>query len=301
MQQDQAAVSSLQRRTEVATGVRAWTLRGRFLVRQPLATIGALLVLAIFICAVLAPVLAPYRYTAGSLADALQGPSRAHLLGTDWVGRDVLSRIIYGARSAVVIGFGATGAAVVLAILIGVCGSYYRRVDLSVQRLLDVWLAMPALVLILTALSIFGSGIPQIIVCLGAVLAAGASRVIRAAALAVSHAEYVTAARAIGAGDGRVVWRHVLPNVLPTVIVVSTAQVGAAILIEATLGFLGYGVPPPTPTWGQMLSMQGMTYFTTRPLLAIWPGLAIMLAVYGFNMLGDGLRDALDPKMRGRA
>jgi len=268
---------------------------------QPLALAGALLVITILVCALFAPLLAPYSYAAGKLGDALQGPTRAHILGTDWVGRDVLSRIIYGARSAALIGFGATAAALVLAILIGVCGSYYRRLDLAVQRLLDIWLAMPALVLILTALSIFGSGVPQIIVCLGAVLAAGASRVIRSAALAVSRAEYVAAAKSTGASDYRIVWRHVLPNVLPTIIVVSTAQVGAAILIEATLGFLGYGVPPPTPTWGQMLSLQGMTYFTTRPLLAIWPGLAIMLAVYGFNMLGDGLRDALDPRMRGRA
>ncbi len=300
MQERNALLIPLRRPAQGLAGLRALLPRLRPGLRQPLALAGAALVLAILICAVFAPALAPYGYATGKLSAALEGPSRAHLLGTDWVGRDVLSRIIYGARSASVIGFGATAAALVLASCIGVCGSYYRRLDLAFQRLLDVWLALPALVLILTALSIFGSGVVQIIVCLGVVLAAGASRVIRASALAVAAAEYVEAAKATGASDARVVWRHVLPNVLPTIIVVGTAQVGAAILIEATLGFLGYGVPPPTPTWGQMLSMQGMAYFTTRPLLAIWPGVAIMLAVYGFNMLGDGLRDALDPRMRGR-
>jgi peptide/nickel transport system permease protein len=301
MQERSEVAAPVASQPKFAVDLRARVPRRRYFLRQPTAIVGAILVLGIIVCAAFAPVLAPYRYSAGSLSVALEGPSRAHLLGTDWVGRDVLSRVIYGARSAVLIGFGATTAALILAVLIGVGGGYYRTVDLGLQRLLDVWLSMPALVLILTVLSVFGSGLLQIVLCIGVVLAAGASRIIRSAALAVSRSEYVAAAKAAGATDYRVLWRHILPNVLPTIIVVSTAQVGSAILIEATLGFLGYGVPPPVPTWGQMLSLQGMTYFTTRPLLAIWPGVAIMMAVYGFNMLGDGLRDRLDPKMRGRA
>ncbi|HTE83313.1 MAG TPA: ABC transporter permease [Dehalococcoidia bacterium] len=274
--------------------------RAQFVAKQPLATAGGLLVLAIILCALLAPRIAPYGYATGQLSHALEGPSSSHPLGTDWVGRDVLSRIIYGARSAVLVGFGASGAALLLAALLGVAGSYYRHVDLGLQRLLDIWLSIPALILVLTALSVFGTGLVQIIICVAVVLAAGASRIIRSRALAVAHTEYVSAAKATGASDLRVLSRHILPNVAPTIIVVSTAQVGTAVLIEATLGFLGYGIPPPTPTWGQMLSIQGMAYFSTKPLLAIWPGLAIVAAVFGFNVLGDGLRDRLDPRMRGR-
>lgn len=294
-----ASVGILDRERRTATGGVLSRLK-RVVFRKPLATIGAASILLVLFCAVFAPVIAPYGYATGNLSEALAGPSASHLMGTDWVGRDVFSRIIYGARSAVLIGFGATAAALVLATMIGIAGSYYSQVDLCIQRVLDIWLAMPALILVLTALSVFGSGMVQIILCVGAVLGAGAARVIRSAALAVTRAEYVNSARAIGATDYRIMWRHVLPNVAPTILVVSTAQVGAAVLIEATLGFLGYGVPPPVPTWGQMLSIQGMTYFTTRPLLAIWPGLAIVLTVYGFNMLGDGLRDIWDPKLRGR-
>jgi peptide/nickel transport system permease protein len=275
------------------------TRRPRIL-RQPLAIAGALLVLLILGSAALAPQLAPYGYATGQLSHALEGPSVAHPLGTDWVGRDVLSRIIYGARSAALVGFGASLAAMLLATLIGAGASYYRRLDLVVQRLLDIWLSMPALILVLSALSIFGVSMSKIIGCVAVVLAAGASRIIRSSSLSVSRAEYVAGAKATGATDLRIICRHVLPNVAPTIIVVSTAQIGTAILIEATLGFLGYGVPPPMPTWGQMLSIQGMAYFSTKPLLAIWPGLAIMAAVWGFNVLGDGLRDTLDPRLRGR-
>jgi peptide/nickel transport system permease protein len=298
MQQGNAAIGSLR----VGTGstIRLDRRTRRLIPRQRLAVVGAVLVLTIIACAVFAPWIAPYGYARGTLSHALEAPSATHPLGTDWVGRDVLSRIIFGARSAVLVGFGASAAALVLATLIGVCGSYYRRVDLGLQRLLDIWLSMPALILVLTALSVFGVGMPQIIICVGIVLAAGASRIIRSSALAVARAEYIAGAKATGASDLRILWRHVLPNVAPTIIVVSTAQVGTAVLIEATLGFLGYGVPPPTPTWGQMLSIQGMAYFSTKPLLAVWPGLAIMAAVFGFNVLGDGLRDTLDPRLRGR-
>lgn len=300
MQSPQSVAGPLPNEAAVLAGFRTRRRFPRFLPRQPLALVGAALVVAVILCALFAPVMAPYGYAVGDLSHALQGPSAGHPLGTDWVGRDVLSRIIYGSRSAVLVGFGASAAALILATLIGVGGSYYRGVDLAVQRLLDIWLSIPAIVLVLTAVSVFGVGMLQIVLFVGIVLGAGATRIIRSAALSVSRAEYVLAARAMGAMDLRIIWRHILPNVVPTIIVVSTAQIGAAVLIEATLGFLGFGVPPPTPTWGQMLSIQGMAYFSTRPLLAIWPGVAIMIAVFGFNVLGDGLRDVLDPKLRGR-
>jgi len=278
-----------------------WSRRIALFVRhQPLGTIGLAVVALLLVTAALAPLLAPYSYEVGIADQRLLGPSPAHPFGTDASGRDMLSRIVYGARVSVTVGFGAVLIGTGLATVVGLVSGYFGGgLDLVVQRLVDTWISFPALVLLISFVSVFGPGLWNITLILGVLLAPGASRVIRGAVLAMRGQPYVEAARGLGAGHAHVLWRHVLPNVLTTVIVLATVQLGAAILAESTLAFLGYGVPPPYPAWGSMLSGTGRAYMLQSPWLSIWPGLAISLAVFGFNVLGDALRDELDPRLRG--
>lgn len=286
---------------EVADLDVPWSRRVALFVRnQPLGTVGTAIVGLLLLVAALAPLLAPYSFEFGLADQRLQPPSWAHPLGTDASGRDMLSRIIYGARISVTVGFGAVFIATGLATLIGTVSGYFGGwFDLVVQRLVDTWISFPALVLLISFVSVFGPGLWNVTIILGILLAPGASRVIRGATLAMRHQPYVEAARCLGAGHPRILLRHVLPNVFTTVIVLATVQLGAAILAESTLSFLGYGVPPPYPAWGSMLSGTGRAFMLQSPWLSIWPGLAISLAVFGFNVLGDALRDELDPRLRG--
>ncbi len=273
---------------------------GRLLRRQPLGTFSAGIVVLLVAIAVLAPKLEPYSATRTAVAQRLQAPSAEHLLGTDNLGRDELSRLIDGSRVTVFVGFGSVLLAVTLATVIGTTSAYLGGlVDLVVHRLVDIWLSFPGLVLLTTIVSVFKPSRTTVIIAIGILLSAGASRVVRSAVLAVKPAPFIESARCSGAIGLRIVVRHVLPNVMAPILVVATAQLGVAILIEATLSFLGYGVPPPQPAWGSMLSGDARTYMVKAPLLSLWPGLAIALVVYAFNMLGDAIRDEMDPRLRG--
>jgi len=302
---------------ERGLGGRALRGIGRFVRRKPLGAFGGLIVLAMLVLATFAdarvlgssgPLIAPSGYNDQNLRSSqrLQGPSLTHPFGTDELGRDLLSRVIYGARVSVVIGFSAVAMSTVLSAAVGIASGYYGgRFDTLLQRVVDIWIAFPPLILLVTLVSLFAArGSPEersfwIIVALGILLAAGSSRVIRGAVIALKTSPYIEAAKALGAVDARILLQHVLPNVVPVVIILATLQLGTAILAEAAISFLGYGVPAPFPAWGNMLSLQGLSYMRRDPWLAIWPGLAIALAVYGFNMLGDALRDVVDPRLRG--
>jgi peptide/nickel transport system permease protein len=272
-----------------------------FIRKKPLGALGAVLIILFLVMALGAQWLAPYPYDVGVAANRLQWPSLAHPFGTDANGRDLLSRIIWGARVSVTIGFGAVALSTLLAVAVGIGSGYFGGwFDLLVQRLVDVWISFPALVLLVSLVAILGSGLWSTTLVLGVLLAPGTSRVVRSAVLAMRDLPYVESARCAGAGHARIVRYCVLPNVAAAIIVLSTTQLGTAILAESTLSFLGYGVPPPFPTWGSMLSGTGRTFMLQSPWLSIWPGLAISAAVFGFNMLGDALRDILDPRLRGR-
>ncbi len=286
--------------------------------RKPLGAFGALIVLVLLFFATFAdarvfgssePLLAPHRYTDQDLSHLNEGPSRAYPFGTDQSGHDMLSQVIYGARVSVVIGFSAVTIAALLSTIVGIVSAYYQGwVDAFMQRGVDIVISFPAIVLLITLVSVFAP--PQtdratelwramaLIVGLGVVIAAGTSRVIRGTAISIKQNQYVEAARALGASDLRIILQHILPNLFGVLIIISTVQLGTAILAEAAISFLGYGIPDPFPAWGRMLS-QGVTFTRGNPWLAVWPGLAIALAVYGFNVFGDALRDVLDPRLRG--
>ena len=272
----------------------------RFVRTKPLGAFGAALIILFLLLALCAQWLAPYPYDT-AVATRLLPPSFAHPFGTDANGRDLLSRIIWGSRISVTIGFGAVVLSTILAVVIGVTSGYFGGwFDLVVQRLVDIWISFPALVLLVSLVAIVGPGLWSTTLVLGVLLAPGTARVVRGAVLGMRHQPYVESARCVGAGHFRIVRSYVLPNVSAAILVLATTQLGVAILAESTLSFLGYGVPPPFPTWGSMLSGTGRAYMIQSPWLSIWPGLAISAAVFGFNMLGDALRDVFDPRLRGR-
>ena len=286
---------------------RSWrgsidTLRalGRFTRRKPLGAIGAVIVVALLVMAVFAEQIAPYGYDESIRGARMQSPSATYWLGTDNLSRDIWSRIVYGARVSITIGFATVGMAVALATTVGVSSGYFGGIyDLIVQRVVDAWLSFPALVIVLSVMAVLGPGLLNVALSLAIIIAAINSRVIRGATIAIAHGTYVEAARAVGCGHARIIMRHILPNVVATIIILATIGLGTAILAESALSFLGFGVPPPYPAWGAMLSGSGRTYMFRAPWMAIWPGVAISLAVFGFNMLGDALRDVLDPRLRG--
>jgi peptide/nickel transport system permease protein len=275
---------------------------GRFARRKPLGALGALIVVAMLMMAAFAERIAPYDYDETVRGARMKAPSAAHWLGTDNLSRDMWSRIVYGARVSITVGFATIGVAILLATLIGVSSGYFGGVyDLVTQRIVDAWLSFPYLVIILSVMAVLGPGLLNLVVALAILIAAVNSRVIRGATIAVAQSTYVEAARALGCGHPRIIACHILPNVMATIIILATIGLGAVILAESALSFLGYGVPPPFPSWGAMLSGSGRTYMFRAPWMAVWPGVAISLAVFGFNMLGDALRDVLDPRLRGAA
>ena len=234
------------------------------------------------------------------LADRLQGSSAQYLLGTDHIGRDFLSRLIIGARISILIGLAATALSTVISTLIGgTSGFLGGKFDIVVQRVVDAWIVFPGLLLLLTIMSIVGRGIPQIILVLGISGGIGGSRLIRSAVIAIKGSDNFLAAEAVGNTKWRSLIRHVLPNVMPVVIITFSITVGGVILSIASLSFLGYGLPPTTPDWGGLLSREGRQYMEQAPWLAVWPGLCLTIAVYCLNMLGDAIRDLLDPRLRG--
>ena len=272
----------------------------RFCAEKPLGAFGGFLVVALVIIAVFAPVIAPYGYAEQVLTDRLQPPSRQHLFGTDNLGRDILSRVIYGARVSVIVGFGGMAIGTLLATTLGVLSAYAGGTsDKLLQRFVDIWQSFPGLILLIALVQVIGRGQFQIMLALGILGTAGPSRVIRSAVLVVKTNPYMEAGRTIGAGHPRMILAYVLPNVLPIIIIGASLRVGGIILAESSLSFLGFGVAPPFPSWGQMLSYAGRNWMVHRPEIAFFPGLAITLAVFGFNVLGDALRDVLDPRLRG--
>ena len=268
---------------------------------QPLGTAGGIVILILVLVSIFAGSLAPYRYEEIHLRDRLQAPSTAYLLGTDHVGRDLLSRLIHGARLSLTVGLAATVLTVVVAVLIGgTTGFIGGRLDLVTQRFVDAWMAFPGLLLLLTIMSIAGRGMLQIIVVLGVSGGIPASRVVRGAVLGVKENAYFQAAQAIGSSRRRSLLRHVLPNIAAPIIIIFSINVGGVIMSEAALSFLGFGLPPDIPSWGGMLSREGRQYMEMAPHLALWPGLCLTVVVYSLNMFGDAVRDLLDPRLRGR-
>jgi peptide/nickel transport system permease protein len=250
--------------------------------------------------ALLAGRVAPYGYDEADVFSRLTAPSEAHWLGTDNLGRDLLSRVIYGARVSMAVGFGGVALGLLLGTAVGLVSGYFGgRLDLVLQRIVDAFMCFPLLLVALTIMAILGPGLGNVILTLGLVLGVRDSRVIRSAVLSVKAHLYLEAARALGAAHAAMIGRHVLPNILAPIIILGTVNLGAIILTEAALSFLGFGVPPPRPSWGGMLSGAGLVHMLRAPWLALWPGVALSLAVFGANMLGDALRDLLDPRLRG--
>ncbi|HCG71271.1 MAG TPA: ABC transporter permease [Gammaproteobacteria bacterium] len=268
---------------------------------KPLGGIGGLVFALFLFCGIFADVLAPYGMNETNMQRVLETPSFAHWMGTDHIGRDVFSRILYGAQLSVIIGFLAAGLATVISIVLGVLTGYFGgKIDMLIQRFVDAWMTFPDLVLLIVVVSIIGPGVTQIIIILGCLYGIAGSRIIRGSTITVRENMYTHAAQSMGARTFHVLCFHVLPNVMPVVIVLFTTRVGAVILAEAGLSFLGLGIPPPAPTWGSMLSGGGRTYMYVGPWLALAPGLALTIVVYSINVYGDALRDMLDPRMRGR-
>jgi peptide/nickel transport system permease protein len=268
--------------------------------RKPLGTIGAAIVIVMLLLAVLADVLTPYGFAETNLRERFVAMSGSHWLGTDQIGRDVATRILYGARISLYVGFGAIAIASVIATLLGIFSAYWGgRVDILLQRVVDAWMAFPGLLILMSIMSLLGPSVLNITLVLGIAAGIRDSRIVRGVALSIRENTYVEGALAMGSGHARVTLVHILPNVLPTIIVVATTGLSTVILTEASLSFLGLGVPPPYPTWGGMLSLAGLDHMYRAPWLAIWPAVALSLAVFGFNMLGDALRDLLDPRLKG--
>jgi peptide/nickel transport system permease protein len=273
-----------------------------FIVRRPLGAFGLLLVIVMILAAVLADRIAPYDPTALSFKDLLAPPSPEHLLGTDNFGRDVFSRLLYGARTALLVGFTASIVGCTLGFILGIVGAYFGgRTDQIIQRLMDVLLSFPLIVIAIAVVAALGTGedkIGNVIAAITVPIIPRVSRVVRSSALSVVQMPYIEATRAVGARAMRIMFRHIAPNVFAPYLIMMTAFLGQAILLEASLSFLGLGVFEPTPSWGLMLRGAGMQFLERAPWLAIAPGVAISLAVFGFNLFGDSLRDALDPRLR---
>jgi peptide/nickel transport system permease protein len=272
----------------------------QMLKRKPLGTMGSVIVVIMLAAAVLAEWITPYGFAQTSLRERFISMNGAHWLGTDEIGRDLLTRLIYGARISLYVGFGAVALGSVLATAIGMLSAYFGgRLDLLLQRGVDAWMAFPPLLLLMSIMSMLGPSVWNITIVLGVAFGIQNSRIVRGVALVVKEHTFVESALALGAGHVRTTLTHILPNVMPTLIVVATTGLSTVILTEASLSFLGLGVPPPYPTWGGMLSLAGLDHMYRAPWLAIWPAVALSLAVFGFNMLGDALRDLLDPRLKG--
>ena len=272
----------------------------RLVKEKPLGTFSGVIILILILVAAFGGVLSPYPYDEVHLVDRLQGSSAKYLLGTDHLGRDLLSRIIFGARISIFVGLTVTTLSVVISTLIGgTSGFLGGKFDLVVQRFVDTWLAFPGLLVLLTIMSIVGRGLPQIILVLGVSGGIGGGRLLRSAVIGIKENVYLEAAEAIGNTKWRAFIRHVVPNVMPVIIIEFSVSIGGVILSLAALGFLGYGLPPTSPDWGSLLSAEGREYMEIAPWLALWPGLALTITVYSLNMFGDAMRDLLDPRLRG--
>ena len=267
---------------------------------KPLGMVCGIIILILILVAIFADVLAPYPIDERHLVDRLQGPSIQYLLGNDQLGRDFLSRIIYGARISLTVGLAATALNVLIAVLIGSLSRFLGgKVDLVVQRFVDAWMAFPGLLLLLTIMSLVERCLPQIIVVLGVTGGIVSSRVVRGAVIAVKENDYFLAAKALGTPTSQILLWHVLPNIMAPIIIIFSINVGGVIMAEASLSFLGFGLPPDVPSWGSLLSRDGRKFMEQAPWLALWPGLCLTITGYSLNMFGDAVRDLLDPRLKG--
>ena len=278
----------------------SWTVVIFDLIRRfPLGAAGAFVVIVMIIMALFADFIAPYDPEANPFEHMFTAPGLQFLLGADDFGRDLFSRIIFGARTALIVGFVSAGVGATAGLILGVASAYFGGwFDLLLQRVMDVFMAFPLIIMALAVVSVLGPGIDKVIIAITIPFIPQCARVVRSSALAIREIPYVDAARALGFGHARIILRHMVPNVMAPYIILLTAFVGQAILLEAVLSYLGLGVQEPTAAWGLMLKSGAEEYAESAPWIAIFPGVAISLAVFGFNLFGDGLRDALDPKLR---
>ena len=287
-------------RTErLAWPVRTVKVIKNFVVRKPLGAAGGGIILTMIFLGLAASVIArdPVQWF---FMDRLQGPSLTYWLGTDDLGRDMWARIVHGARISLYVGILAVAFGSGAGGVLGLMSAYYGgKVDIAMQRGFDAMMSIPTLIMALTIMAALGTGLNNVVLAIGIVQIPRANRIVRSQALAVKETEYVMAARAIGATNVRIMAQHIMPQCIAPWLIIASAALGTAIISEASLSFLGMGVPPPTPTWGGMLAGRGREYWQVAPWMAIWPGVAISLAVYGFNLFGDALRDILDPRLRG--
>jgi len=272
----------------------------RLVKEKPLGTVGGIITLLLLLTGIFADFLAPYGMNETWVGDFLAPPSAKFWLGIDNLGRDILSRVIFGARLSVIVGLAATTLATIISLIIGIVSGYLGgKLDLIAQRVVDTFMCIPMLILMMVIIAIIGPGVWQVIIVIGIVWGLVGSRIIRSAVIGVKENVYVQAAAAIGCSTPRILTRHILPNIMAPTIILFTTRVPNVILVEASLSFLGFGIPPPFPSWGSMLSGSGRAYMYQAPWMAIWPGLALATVVYGVNMFGDAVRDLLDPRLRG--
>jgi peptide/nickel transport system permease protein len=277
-----------------------WAVLARFCKKKPLGAAGGVIMLVILLTALFAGALQTYDPIATDASKSLAPPSREHWLGSDHLGRDIYSRIVHGARVSLIVGVASTLAGSVLGGIIGLLSAYVGgKTDLVTQRVMDILQGLPLLVLALVMSAALGPSIENVILAISIPIIPRAARVIRSSVLTIREMQYIEAAHALGVRHLRIAFRHILPNTIGPFIVLGTAQLGSAILVEAALSFLGLGVPEPYPSWGRMLSVSAAEYAQKAPWLVLFPGIAISLAVFGSNLLGDALRDTLDPRLRG--
>jgi len=272
----------------------------RLVKEKPLGMVGGIITLLLLFTGIFADFIAPYGVNEVHMDDYLAPPSATYWLGADNLGRDMLSRVIFGARVSVIAGLAGSIWATIISLIIGILSGYIGgKVDLIVQRFVDAWMCLPSIILMMVIIIIVGPGLWQLIIVMGLTFGVTGSRIIRSAVIAVKENVYVEAAEAIGCSTPRILTRHILPNIMAPTIVLFTVRVPNVILVEASLSFLGFGIPPPAASWGGMLSGMGRYYLLQAPWMVVWPGLALAIVVYGINMFGDAVRDILDPRLRG--
>ena len=299
MATQQERVDPFSGRARPSAQARVWKGTMNFLVRKPLGAFGALIILLMVFMALAAPWISgdPNKW---HITDAMYGPSLKYWLGTNDLGQDMWAMIVRGARVSLYVGFLAVALGSCTGGVIGLVSAYYGgKVDMTIQRIMDALMSIPTLILALAIMAALGQSLNNVVLAIGIVQIPRANRIVRSQALSVKESEFALAARSIGAGDMRIMLYHILPQCMAPWLIIASAALGTAIISEASLSFLGMGVPPTVPTWGGMLSTRGREFFIDNPWMAIWPGVAISLAVYGFNLFGDALRDVLDPRLRG--
>ena len=272
----------------------------RLVKEKPLGTVGLVITLILLLTGIFANFIAPHGMNVSNMQNILAPPSIHFWLGTDNLGRDLLSRVIFGARISVIVGLAATSLGTVISTFIGVVSGFFGGTfDLIVQRFVDAVICIPMLMIVMIVMSMVGPGMLQLVIVLGIYGGINTSRVIRSAVIGIKENVYLQASKAIGCSNTRILTKHILPNIMAPLIVGFTTYLPGVILAEASLSFLGYGIPPPSPSWGGMLSATGLEYMYLSPWMVIWPGLALTITVYGVNIFGDALRDILDPRLRG--